>query len=181
MKKLEMAKKHYEAGKDISWNKGDYDVALTELRKSLQIYESIHGFMHLETSNSYYEIGRALFAQKNYNEALVMYRKCLRIRITLYGRLNTSTKNADHCVRLVVQARGLYSGREVNEAMDAIYKSLEFEMTGDAYRKAGRNAEAQLEYIKAAAIEEYNFGNHGQILGDLNRKAGIKAPPPPRG
>jgi tetratricopeptide (TPR) repeat protein len=180
MKKLEAAAKHYTTGKEISWSKGDYDVALAELRKSLQIRESIYGFMNIETSDSYYEIGRALFAKREYNESLVMYRKCLRIRISLFGRFNTATKNADHCVRLVVQARGLFTGREVNEAMDAIYKSLNHEVQGDAYRKAGRNAEAQIEYIKAAAIEEYHFGNFGEILGDLNRKAGIKAPPPPR-
>lgn len=180
MKKLEAASKHYDIGKDLSWNKGDFDAALTELRKCLQIRESIFGFSHDETSNAYYEIGRALFAKKSYTDSLVAYRKCLRIRISLYGKFNTATKNADHCVRLVVQAKGLYSGREINEAVAAIYESLNHEISGDTYRKAGRNAEAQLEYIKAAAIEEYHFGKGGEILGDISRKAGIKAPPPPR-
>jgi len=101
--------------------------------------------------------------------------------VSLYGKFNTDAKNTDHCVRLVVQAKGLYSGREINEAVDAIYKSIGHEIAGDTYRKAGRNAEAQLEYIKAAAIEEYFFGKSGEILGELNRKAGIKAPPPPGG
>ena len=124
MKKLETAQKHYDVGKDLSWNKGDFDSALTELKKSLQIRESIWGMYHEETSKSYYEIGRVLFAQKQYTESLVSYRKCLRIRVSLYGKFNTETKNADHCVRLVVQAKGLYSGREINEAIDAIYRDL---------------------------------------------------------
>merc|ERR1711933_521366 len=102
---------------------------------------------HEDTSKSYYEIGRVLFAQKHYTDSLVSYRKCLRIRVSLYGKFNTETKNADHCVRLVVQAKGLYSGREINEAV--------------------------------AAIEEYFFGKSGKILGEINRKAGIKVPPPP--
>jgi tetratricopeptide (TPR) repeat protein len=179
MKKLQTAQKHYDVGKDLSWNKGEFETALTELKKSLQIRESIWGMYHEETSKSYYEIGRVLFAQKEYTESLVSYRKCLRIRVSLYGKFNTETKNADHCVRLVVQAKGLYSGREINEAIDAIYNSINHEISGDTFRKAGRNAEAQLEYIKAAAIEEYYFGKGGKILGEINRKAGIKAPPPP--
>jgi tetratricopeptide (TPR) repeat protein len=179
IQKLETAQKHYELGKDLSWNKGDFDTALGELRKSLQIRESVWGLFHDETSKAYYEIGRALFAKKQYSESLVSYRRCLRIRVTLFGKFNTETKNADHCVRLVVQAKGLYSGREINEAIDAIYSSISHEINGDTYRKAGRNAEAQLEYIKAAGIEEYFFGKTGEIIGDINRKAGIKAPPPP--
>ena len=179
IQKLEAAQKHYDTGKDLSWNKGDFDNALTELKTSLQIRESVWGLFHDETSKAYYEIGRAHFGKKAYTEALVAYRRCLRIRVTLYGKFHTETKNADHCVRLVVQAKGLYSGREINEAIDAIYASIKHEIDGDTYRKAGRNAEAQLEYIKAAGIEEYFFGKSGEILGDINRKAGIKAPPPP--
>lgn len=179
VEKLEKAQEHYDLGKDLSWNKGDFDTALTELRKSLQLRESVWGQFHDETSKAYYEIGRALFAKKQYTESLVAYRRCLRIRVSLYGKFHTETKNADHCVRLVVQAKGLYSGREINEAIDSIYSSMSHEISGDTYRKAGRNAEAQLEYIKAAAIEEYFFGKNGDIIGDINRKAGIKAPPPP--
>ena len=180
VQKLESAQKAYDQGKDLSWNKGDFDTALVELKKSLQIRESVWGQFHDETSKSLYEIGRALFAKKQYTDSLVAYRRCLRIRVTLYGKFHTETKNADHCVRLVVQAKGLYSGREINEAIDAIYTSMSHEISGDTYRKAGRNAEAQLEYIKAASIEEYYFGKTGEILGEINRKAGIKAPPPPK-
>ncbi|KAL3941943.1 MAG: hypothetical protein SGBAC_003771 [Bacillariaceae sp.] len=181
VEKLEKAQEHYDLGKDLSWNKGDFETALVELRKSLQLRESVWGQFHDETSKAYYEIGRALFAQKAYTESLVAYRRCLRIRVSLFGKFHTETKNADHCVRLVVQAKGLYSGREINEAIDSIYSSMSHEIAGDTYRKAGRNAEAQLEYIKAAAIEEYFFGKNGDIIGDINRKAGIKAPPPPAG
>jgi len=177
--KLANAQSVYDLGKDLSWNKGDFDAALVELRKSLQLRESVYGLFHEDTSKSLYEIGRALFAKKLYTDSLVAYRKCLRIRVTLYGKFHTETKNADHCVRLVVQAKGLYSGREINEAVDAIYTSMSHEIAGDTYRKAGRNAEAQLEYIKAAALEEYFFGRSGEILGEINRKAGIQAPPPP--
>lgn len=179
VEKLEKAQEAYDLGKDLSWNKGDFDAALVELRKSLQLRESVWGQFHDETSKAYYEIGRALFAKKQYTESLVAYRRCLRIRVSLYGKFHTETKNADHCVRLVVQAKGLYSGREINEAIDSIYSSMSHEIAGDTYRKAGRNAEAQLEYIKAASIEEYFFGKNGDIIGDINRKAGIKAPPPP--
>ena len=180
MAKIDQAQKAYDMGKDLSWNKGDFDSALVELSKSLQIREAVWGQFHDETSKSLYEIGRAQFAKKLYTDSLVSYRKCLRIRVSLYGKFHTETKNADHCVRLVVQAKGLYSAREINEAIDAIYTSMSHEIAGDTYRKAGRNAEAQLEYIKAAAIEEYFFGKGGEILGDINRKAGIKAPPPPK-
>jgi tetratricopeptide (TPR) repeat protein len=179
IQKLERAQQLYDQGKDLSWNKGDFDAALGALRQSLDIRQSVWGLFHDETSKAYYEIGRALFAKKLYTESLVAYRRCLRIRASLYGKFHTETKNADHCVRLVVQAKGLYSGREINEAIDAIYSSVQHEITGDTYRKAGRNAEAQLEYIKAAGIEEYFFGKTGEILGDINRKAGIKTPPPP--
>ena len=178
--KLELAQKAYDLGKDLSWNKGDFDAALVELKKSLDIRLGVWGQFHDETSKSLYEIGRAQFAKKLYTDSLVSYRKCLRIRVTLYGKFHTETKNADHCVRLVVQAKGLYSGREINEAIDAIYTSMSHEIAGDTYRKAGRNAEAQLEYIKAAAIEEYFFGKNGEILGEINRKAGIKPPPAPQ-
>lgn len=144
--KLELAQKAYDLGKDLSWNKGDFDAALVELQKSLDIRQGVWGQFHDETSKSLYEIGRAQFAKKLYTDSLVSYRKCLRIRVTLYGKFHTETKNADHCVR----------------------------------RKAGRNAEAQLEYIKAASIEEYFFGKTGEILGEINRKAGIKPPPAPQ-
>eukprot|EP00525_Craspedostauros_australis_P001679 CAMPEP_0198112734 /NCGR_PEP_ID=MMETSP1442-20131203/4539_1 /TAXON_ID= /ORGANISM="Craspedostauros australis, Strain CCMP3328" /LENGTH=185 /DNA_ID=CAMNT_0043769625 /DNA_START=166 /DNA_END=723 /DNA_ORIENTATION=+ len=179
IQKLEAAQKHYDMGKDLSWNKGDFDTALVELKKALDIRQSVWGMFHDETSKSFYEIGRALFAKKLYTDSLVAYRRCLRIRVTLYGKFHTETKNADHCVRLVVQAKGLYSAREINEAVDAIYRSIEHEINGDTYRKAGRNAEAQLEYIKAAGIEEYFFGKTGEIINSINQKAGIKTPPPP--
>ena len=175
IQKLETAQNHYDAGKDLSWNDGDFDAAIDELKKSLAIRENVWGLIHDETSKAYYEIGRAQFAKKLYNDSLVSYRRCLRIRVTLYGKFNTETKNADHCVRLVVQAKGLFSGREINEAIDAIYTSVKHEIDGDTYRKAGRNAEAQLEYIKAAGVEEYFFGKSGEILGGINAKAGIKA------
>lgn len=179
-KKIEAAQRHYDAGKDLSWNKGEFDTAIAELKKSLQIRESIWGMYHDDTSKSYYEIGRVLFAQKHYTDSLVAYRKCLKIRVSLYGKFNTETKNADHCVRLVVQAKGLHSSAEINEAVGAVYSSINHEISGDTYRKAGRNAEAQLEYIKAAAIEEYYFGRSGEVIFAINKKAGIKAPPPPK-
>ncbi|KAL3922225.1 MAG: hypothetical protein SGARI_006502, partial [Bacillariaceae sp.] len=176
-KKLVAAQKHFDIGKDLSWNKSDFEPAKTELRKALQIRESIWGQTHEDVSKCYYEIGRALYAQKDYTNSLTMYRKCLKIRVALYGKFNTESKNADHCIRLVCQAKGLYSGNEINECVGSIYDVLRHEMNGDTYRKAGRNAEAQVEYLKAAAIEEYYYGRHSEILGDLNRKAGIKAPP----
>ena len=37
------------------------------------------------------------------------------------------------------------------------------------------------EYLNAATVEEYHFGRNGEILGEISRKAGIKAPPPPSG
>ena len=57
---------------------------------------------------------------------------------------------------------------------------MSHELAGDTYRKAGSSSEAQQEYIKAAADEEYHFGKTGEILGNINRKAGIKAPAPPK-
>lgn len=179
-KKIEAAQQHYEVGKDLSWNKGEYDAALSELNKSLSIRQSLYGFEHEDTSKSYYEIGRVLFAQKKYTDCFVAYRKCLKIRVSLLGKFHMETKNADHCLRLVVQAKGLHTAQEINEAVDAVYSSMNHEISGDNFRKAGRNAEAQLEYIKAVANEEFFFGKKGDIILELNRKAGIKAPPPPR-
>ncbi|KAG7341651.1 tetratricopeptide repeat protein [Nitzschia inconspicua] len=180
-KKLEAADKHFNVGKSLSWDKDDFESAKIELRKALQIRESIYGMFHIDTSKCYYEIGRAYYAEKKYNESLVMYRKALRIRVALFGKFHTETKNVDHCLRLTVQAKGLYNAKDINEAMDAIYDVLNFEIKGDTFRKAGRNAEAQVEYLKAAAVEEFHFGRDGEILGELSRKAGIKAPPPPGG
>jgi tetratricopeptide (TPR) repeat protein len=179
-KKLEAAQKHFNIGKDLSWNKEDHEAAKTELRKSLQIRESIWGQMHEDVSKCYYEIGRAMFAQKDYTNSLTMYRKCLKIRVALFGKFHTETKNADHCLRLVCHSKGLYSAREINECIDSMYDIIADEMKGDTYRKAGRNAEAQVEYLKAAATEEFFYGRNSEILGELNRKAGIKAPPAAR-
>jgi tetratricopeptide (TPR) repeat protein len=180
-KKLDAAEKHFNLGKSLSWEKNDLEAAKTELRKALQIRESIYGMFHYDTSKCYYEIGRAFYCEKKYNEALVQYRKALKIRVVLNGKFHTDTKNVDHCLRLTVQAKGLYSTNELNQCIDAIYEVLQSELKGDTYRKAGRNAEAQVEYLNAATVEEYHFGRNGEILGEISRKAGIKAPPPPSG
>jgi tetratricopeptide (TPR) repeat protein len=179
-KKLQAAEQHMNVGKSLSWEKEDFASAELELRKALQIYESIHGTMHDDTSRCYYELARALHGQKKFNASITMYRKALRLRVTQYGKFHTDVKNVDHALRVCCTSKGLFTSREINEAMDAFYQVLNHEVNGDTFRKAGRNAEAQVEYLKAVAIEEYYFGRASETLGELNRKAGIKAPPPGR-
>ena len=71
------AVKRYDAGLKF-YNDKKYQQALGELDEAISIYPSY--------TLAYYTRGNALYALKNYEEALIYYKECLEIREKVLGK-----------------------------------------------------------------------------------------------
>jgi tetratricopeptide (TPR) repeat protein len=154
--KLAEAKNSFQQGHDLCWQENDSVGALAKYRVALYVRESLLGKYHEDTGRTYYWIGRSLIKLRDFEEALVAFSRALRIfERTLFSK-HKYNKWASGSIDTCFQEMG------VNDAARDEYKthlnaSIQYERSGDQLRKAGRFADAIVEYRNGIdTIEEYN-------------------------
>ena len=87
---------------------GDYDAALEQYRKALQIRQSVLGMDHPVTASSYNNIGLVLWKQGNNDAALVQHRKALHFRESVFGTDHLDTASSYNNIGNVLHSKGDY-------------------------------------------------------------------------
>ena len=125
--------------------KGEYDKALTMLRKSFTIHKSIYGTEHVETALSYNQIGYVLADKGDFGGALVELRRALAIRESVLGTDHPTTANSYSNIANVLNDMG-----DNDAALIEHYKAL-----------AIRESALGREHPDTAA----SYGSIGSVLG----------------
>ena len=68
-------------------SKKQYEEALVNLRKALEIFREIHGENDRRTCDCYEAIGNVLGQQGRYDDALIGYGKALAIRMKIFEKI----------------------------------------------------------------------------------------------
>jgi tetratricopeptide (TPR) repeat protein len=111
------------------WSNIDYDLALTEFCRSLEIREDINGKYDDDTSKSYLWVGSVHWSKENHERALDSFCRAFRIRLAITG-------SKEHCGTLT----------------NWISKVLEAK--GDKLSEEGKFDNAILEYRAALQLEQ---------------------------
>jgi tetratricopeptide (TPR) repeat protein len=75
----------------VYYGKGDYENALVDYRKALEIGLKVLGPDHPDTATSYHNIGNGYHGKGDYENALAEYRKALEIRLKVLGPNHSDT------------------------------------------------------------------------------------------
>jgi tetratricopeptide (TPR) repeat protein len=138
------ARQHYIIGDNLR-HKGFYEDAIDELEKALDIREALLGPWHVDTGKTFYALGLARRATKEYREAL--------------GHLHSAAKAFEEC-----EARVETKGSLPNAARMIKDCKLNLARThhsqGVDYQRAGDYDASILEHRKAQAIRETYLGSN---------------------
>ena len=77
----------YVAIGHVLGSKKQYEEALVNLRKALEIFREIHGENDRRTCDCYEAIGNVLGQQGRYDDALIGYGKALAIRMKIFEKI----------------------------------------------------------------------------------------------
>ena len=103
--------------------KKQYEEALVNYRKALEIFREIHGENHGNTCECYEAIGNILSCQGRYDDAFIGYGKALAIRKKMFGENHIDIGRSYYNIGVVNQLKkGDYDGALVSlQKAKAIY------------------------------------------------------------
>ncbi len=168
-------------------DRGDYDNALVQYQKSLQIKEKVLDTEHPSTAATYHNIGAVYKAKGDSDNALVQYQKALAIREKVLGTEHPDTATTYHNIAGVHYAKGDY-----DNALVQYQKSLQikekvhgtehpdtattYNNIGSVYKAKGDYDNALKYYLKDLAISEKVLGTeHPNTATTYNNIAGVYA------
>jgi len=124
----------------------DYDAAVVEYRKGLQIRKCVLGENHTDTASIYIYIGSALTDSGNYDEALQNYKRALTIEETALGNHSHSIDTAN------------------------LYRDIAY-----CSKEKGDPGEALAAYLRCIEIQESILGeNHSDVAAMYNKAGEIE-------
>lgn len=163
---------------------GEYDKALEQYEKAIDIYRRMFGTNHLLTAKTYNNISGVYRSQGNYKKALEFLMKAINIYRQEFGTDNPSLATTYNNIGLVYYDLGDYvkaleyykKDLEINERMqksDHLDSATAYNNMGLAYYASKDYAKA-LEYLKKALdIREQVLGsNHPDTATTYNNMAG---------
>jgi len=160
--------------------KGDYDNALVELRKALEIRLKVLGPDHPDIASSYNHIGAVYDEKGDYENALVELRKCLEIELKMLGPENADTASSYNHIGVLYYAKGDYDNALVEfrkcleielkvDGPDHPNTALSYNNIGVVYKAKGDYENALGECRKALEIELKVLGpNHPDTASSYN-------------
>jgi tetratricopeptide (TPR) repeat protein len=131
------------------WSNIEYDLALTEFCRSLEIREDINGKYDDDTSKSYLWVGSVHWSKENHERALDCFCRAFRIRLAVTG-------SKEHCGIVTNWISKVLEAKQVDK--DAYWKQImsavEREGKGDKLSEEGKFDRAILEYRAALQLEQ---------------------------
>jgi tetratricopeptide (TPR) repeat protein len=147
---------HVKDGTALSKN-GDYDKAIAEYRKALELEEASLGKLPLTAADVYCGIAAALRRKGEYDLAILEYRTALTIFIYELGSDHPNIITTSKEIGLTMKKKG-HSLSAVNKYLNTMVYSIKYERYGDHIRQEGDPAGAIEEYQKSLALEVSAFG-----------------------
>jgi len=156
---------------------GEYNEALVEHQKSLEIDICVFGCEHVNVASSYNNFCIVYKAQGDYETALLQDQKSLEIRIRVHKQEHPLVADSYHNIGVAYQAQG-----KDKEALELFHKSLEiyiqvyghdYPQISDSYhyirivyQKQGKNKEALAQYQKSLDINIRVYGQEYPLVAD---------------
>ena len=146
---LQLAKDCFEKG-IAYWSDAEYDAAILEFRRALEIREDILGKYDEETAKSYLWVGSLHWHKSEYEKALDNFSRCFRIKLKLSGT-KEGCGIVTNWISKVLDAKNV-------EDKDLYWKKLmsciRHEANGDSHFDRGQLKEAIQEYRTAVQLED---------------------------
>lgn len=162
-KQQELAEKYHDRGIDLCYVDSDFDKALVQLHKAVNLRESILGKYHNDTALSYFRIASVLREEKKSNfEALVVARREFRISQKIIGSPTVSLMtSSDEWKRERMQwiKEVLIGTNAISEPQDLklycsqLLQAVEFERVGDRHSNCKEWESAIIQYNSALILE----------------------------
>ena len=138
------ARQHYIIGDNLR-HKGFYEDAIDELEKALDIREALLGPWHVDTGKTFYALGLAKRATKEYREALGHLHSAVKAFEETEGRVETKGK--------LPNAKQLMIDCKLNLARTHHSQGVDYQRSGDYDASI-------VEHRKAQAIREAYLGSN---------------------
>jgi tetratricopeptide (TPR) repeat protein len=158
---LQLAHDCFNLGIDY-WFNSEYDMALHEFRRSLEIREDTRGKLDEDTAKSYLWVGSLCWHKEDYENALDCFSRAFRIRMELFG-------SKEECGIITSWINKMLDGQD-NTNKEAYWNNLlnciARENRGDKLRAEGKFDKAINEYRSALMLE---YGRRGLTVNTPNR------------
>ena len=108
-----IAEKMLESGED-AFDRGDYESALTNYDKSLEIRKMIVGENHPETAWNYFNIGIVYYKLRDFEQSLSNFMKALDIRKSIMGCQHPMVSHCYNSLGILYREMGRQSAQEID-------------------------------------------------------------------
>ena len=127
----------------------------SEPQRALDIRLRLFGEEHSSTAESYYSLGIAQYAQRDFSAALQSAQRTLHIRLKLFGKEHASTADSHHLLGIIQHSLGDFSAalRCKEDALDIRRKLFgeKHSSTAEGYDSLGDTQQAQALQSKQRA------------------------------
>ena len=176
---LEISEKYMELGKALK-SKGDYQCAVMEMHKALEIRRKVLGKEHPETASTYYQLGVTHLQGQDYEQALTELKRALTLGRIVWGK-NEDLDCTYYQIGIVLNAQGDYDRglRELKKALEIFEATLgkdheatarTFHHMGDSFAGKNDTTGALVNYGKAFVIQTARLGRHNPQTVETFRK-----------
>lgn len=142
---LHLAQFRFEQG-CYMWTQKQWDVALTELTKSLEIQQTLGEWCHKEMQvQILYALGIVYMGMNQYEKALTEFRHAWRVGWLDLGPTNILTQSAEYMIDKVL-AKQKYGTLEQKQEVSLLRQAIVHEKKGDCHRKDREYEMALAEY-----------------------------------
>lgn len=132
------------------YQKSNYSLAIEQFKKVLDIESDLWGLYHIETANSYKNIGTCYECLEKYKEALAYYKKEIAIKERLLPKNDYKIEDSYNIIAFV-------------------YKSLGRYKLALAYNKKSLQIEIELKNKSGISISLNNIAEIYRLLGDIDK------------
>lgn len=159
---VSVAQKMLKSGED-AFDKGDYESALENYNKSLELRKLIVGENHPETAWNYFNIGVVYYKLREFEQSLTNFKMALTIRKTIMGYYHPLVSNCYNSIGKLYREIGSQSSHEQNKKH---YFTISFI---NLCRALFVRKECFGEMNKDTAASYNNLGNFYRTIGEYDK------------
>mmetsp|Transcript_86728 Transcript_86728/g.240559 ORF Transcript_86728/g.240559 Transcript_86728/m.240559 type:complete len:1129 (+) Transcript_86728:53-3439(+) len=162
---------------------GNFQEALVQGKKALDIRVDSLGDVHPDTAMSYYNIALTLRLQDRLDEAWKYHRKALMIRLQVHGEMHADTAASYTCLGAILLQKG-----ELDSALEHYLRALEISQSilgerhsdtaacyndvGAVFERRGELVQAEQYLAKALEVQRQVTGDYHPTVGDAHSNLG---------